>query len=101
MAWVRTNSSIVSSTGLRAAECSVARIPLVGYFVVLASFDQTVPLDFSELSEWDLLSTFSRLMRETLANHKMHIDTDDRPLRWHVDRLVRSCDRHVCLRNQH
>ena len=50
--------------------------------------DEEATLDFSELSEWDLLSTFSRLMRETLANHKMHIDTDDRPLRWYVERLV-------------
>ena len=45
------------------------------------------PVDFSELSEWDLLSTFSRLMRETLSSHKLHIDPDERPLRWYVDRL--------------
>ena len=50
--------------------------------------DEEPTLDFSELSEWDLLSTFSRLMRETLSHHKMHIDTDDRPLRWYVERLV-------------
>jgi len=50
--------------------------------------DEEPTIDFSELSEWDLLSTFSRLMRETLSHHKMRIDTDDRPLRWYVDRLV-------------
>lgn len=50
--------------------------------------DEEATLDFSELSEWDLLSTFSRLMRETLSQHKMHIDADHRPLRWYVDRLV-------------
>jgi len=45
-------------------------------------------LDLTELSSWDLLSAFSRLMRETLSNKQMVITKDDRPLRYYVDRLV-------------
>jgi segregation and condensation protein A len=45
-------------------------------------------LDLSELSQWDLLGVFSRLMRETLAHRAMHIDPDERPMRWYVGRLV-------------
>jgi segregation and condensation protein A len=45
-------------------------------------------LDLSELSKWDLLSTFSRLMRETLADRAMRIESDERPMRWYVGRLV-------------
>ncbi len=51
-------------------------------------------LDLSELSQWDLLSTFSRLMRETLANRAMKIESDDRPMRWYVGRLVEWVKRH-------
>ena len=45
-------------------------------------------LDFSEVTEWDLLSQFSRLMRETMSNRSLVIESDDRPLRWYVERLV-------------
>jgi segregation and condensation protein A len=45
-------------------------------------------LDLSELSQWDLLTAFSRLMRETLANKQMVITSDERPLRYYVERLV-------------
>ncbi len=45
-------------------------------------------LDLSDLSQWDLLSTFSRLMRETLADRAMKIESDDRPMRWYVGRMV-------------
>jgi segregation and condensation protein A len=47
-------------------------------------------LDLSDLSQWDLLSAFSRLMRETLAHRTMVIKADERPLRFWVDRLVKS-----------
>ena len=50
--------------------------------------DEEPTLDFSEVTQWDLLSHFSRLMRETLSNRSMRIHSDDRPLRWHVERLV-------------
>ena len=41
-------------------------------------------LDMGELTVWDLLATFSRLMRETLQDRKHHVATDPRPLRWFV-----------------
>lgn len=45
-------------------------------------------IDIGELTQWDLLAAFSRLMRETLANRSLKIQRDDRPLRWYVERLV-------------
>jgi segregation and condensation protein A len=44
--------------------------------------------DLGEVTPWDLLATFSRLMRETLADRPHHITTDPRPLRWYVDQVV-------------
>lgn len=52
--------------------------------------DHEGSLDLTELSSWDLLSAFSRLMRETLSNKQLVITKDDRPLRFYVDRLVRT-----------
>jgi segregation and condensation protein A len=46
-------------------------------------------LDVSELSAWDLLSAWTRLVRETLHGRKLHIDPDARPLRFYVEELVR------------
>ncbi|MEO6709485.1 MAG: segregation/condensation protein A, partial [Planctomycetota bacterium] len=45
-------------------------------------------IDLGELTHWDLLAAFSRLMRETMANRALKIQRDDRPLRWYVERLV-------------
>jgi segregation and condensation protein A len=45
-------------------------------------------LDFGELTQWDLLAAFSRLMRETLAHRPLEIHTDGQPLRWYVEQLV-------------
>ena len=45
-------------------------------------------LDMGELSIWDLLSSFSRLMRETLADRVHSISGDSRPLRWYVSMLA-------------
>ena len=45
-------------------------------------------IDFGEVTQWDLLSQFSRLMREIRTSHALKIEADDRPLRWHVERLV-------------
>lgn len=52
--------------------------------------DTEPTLDLTEISKWDLLSAFSRLMRETLANKQMVITADERPLRYYVERLVRT-----------
>jgi segregation and condensation protein A len=53
-----------------------------------ATSDEEPMLDVSELSQWDLLGVFSRLMRETLAHRAMVIESDDRPMRWYVGKLV-------------
>lgn len=47
-------------------------------------------LDLGELSAWDLLATFSRLLRETLANRPHTIQGDARPLRWYVSTLAQA-----------
>lgn len=44
--------------------------------------------ELGELTAWDLLATFSRLMRETLADRPHHIRADPRPLRYYVDHVV-------------
>lgn len=41
-------------------------------------------LDLGDLTAFDLLATFSRLMRETLADRPHQIRGDARPLRWFV-----------------
>lgn len=46
-------------------------------------------LDLGEVSSWDLLAAFSRLMRETLANRPHRVVTDPRPLRFYVAELAR------------
>ncbi|MFT5050037.1 MAG: segregation and condensation protein A [Chlamydiales bacterium] len=51
-------------------------------------------LDLGELTAWDLLATFSRLMRETLANRPMQVAGARRPLRWYVRELGRSIQAH-------
>lgn len=45
-------------------------------------------LDIGELSSWDLLATFSRLMREILAGRTHKIAGDPRPLRFYVERMA-------------
>jgi segregation and condensation protein A len=45
-------------------------------------------LDVSDLSAWDLLGAWTRLLRETLHGRKLHIDPDERPMRYYVEQLV-------------
>jgi segregation and condensation protein A len=45
-------------------------------------------LDLGEVSAWDLLAAFSRLVRETLANRPHKVRADTRPLRWYVAELA-------------
>ena len=45
-------------------------------------------LELGELSTWDLLSAFSRLMRETLGNRPHKVTADLRPLRYYVQTLA-------------
>ncbi|MEM6676061.1 MAG: segregation/condensation protein A [Planctomycetota bacterium] len=58
-------------------------------------------LDLGEVTVWDLLATFSRLMRETLAGRPHTIRSDPRPLRWYVQTIgnaVRSAPSGTSLR---
>ena len=45
-------------------------------------------LDLGELTSWDLLAAFSRLMRETLGNRPHRVQRDARPLRFYVSTLA-------------
>ena len=57
--------------------------------------------DLGEVTTWDLLATFSRLMRETLAGRPHTIKSDPRPLRWYVQTIgsaVRGCPAGASLR---
>lgn len=51
-------------------------------------------LDVGELTAWDLLAAFSKLMRETLAGRPHMIKGDPRPLRWYVNALGAFVHRH-------
>jgi len=51
-------------------------------------------LDLREITQWDLLATFSRLMRETLADRTLKIEADARPLRFYVETLIGSLKQH-------
>jgi segregation and condensation protein A len=44
--------------------------------------------DLGELTEFDLLATYSRLMRETLADRPHRIVVDERPMRYYVEQVV-------------
>jgi segregation and condensation protein A len=45
-------------------------------------------LDLGEVTAWDLLGAFSRLLRETLANAPHKVAVDKRPLRFYVQALA-------------
>jgi segregation and condensation protein A len=67
-----------------------------GAFPELAEERAAAPepeFDLGEVTTWDLLATFSRLMRETLANQPMHVAGDPRPMRFYVTTLARSIHR--------
>jgi segregation and condensation protein A len=58
-------------------------------------------LELGELTPWDLLTSFSRLMREVDMGATKTILRDSRPLRWYVETLVDSLKRagHLNLRD--
>lgn len=43
--------------------------------------------ELGEITAWDLLATFSRLMRETLTGRTHRVKGDPRPLRWYVQTI--------------
>jgi segregation and condensation protein A len=56
--------------------------PELGELVVEREFD------LGELTAFDLLATFSRLMRETLADRPHQVRVDERPMRYYVEQVV-------------
>jgi segregation and condensation protein A len=46
-------------------------------------------LELGDLTSWDLLAQYSRLLRETQAGRPHHVSADMRPLRFYVDELSR------------
>jgi len=54
-------------------------------------------LDLGEVSQWDLLAAFSRLLRETLANRPHRVKADTRPLRYYVAGLAHKMREHRML----
>lgn len=45
-------------------------------------------LDLGELTHWDLLSTYSRLQRETMRDRPHKVVGEARPMRYYVDRIA-------------
>lgn len=54
-------------------------------------------LDLGEVSQWDLLAAFSRLLRETLANRPHRVTADSKPLRFYVAGLAHKMREHRSL----
>jgi len=52
--------------------------------------DREAPvLDLGDLTAWDLLAQYSRLLRETQSGRAHHVLADARPLRFYVEELAR------------
>ena len=45
-------------------------------------------LELGDLTSWDLLANYGRLLRETNANRPHRIARDARPLRFYVESIV-------------
>lgn len=59
-----------------------------GFRGELARQPEERELELGELTVWDMLAIFSRLMRETLADRPHRVAGDPRPLRFYVDRVL-------------
>ena len=59
-----------------------------GFFPETGAFTVEREYDLSELTPFDLATTFARLKRETLTDVSHHITADPRPLRFYVERVV-------------
>ncbi|MAF65020.1 MAG: hypothetical protein CMJ84_05080 [Planctomycetes bacterium] len=79
-----------TSDTLAAREAERARLHGRGGFPELAAGTREPTLDLGTISRWDLLGTFSRLMRETLADRPHHVAGEARPLRFYVESLARA-----------
>ena len=47
-------------------------------------------IDLGDLTQWDLLSTYSRLLRETMQDRPHRVISEGRPMRYYVDRIAQT-----------
>ena len=59
-----------------------------GFHLELGDLKPEREFDLGELTAYDILATYSRLMRETLADRPHQIVIDGRPLRFYVEQVV-------------
>ncbi len=78
-----------ASEDLEARWTSRAQTRERGVHAELAERESDRSYDLSEVTPWDLLGAFSRLMRETLANRPHKVCGERRPLRWYVHEVGR------------
>ena len=67
-----------------------ARLHARGYRGEAKEHREEPSIDLGELTTWDLLAAFSRLMRETRRDHAHHITVEARPLRFYVEHMAES-----------
>jgi segregation and condensation protein A len=72
----------------RAAERS--QLQSRGWQGEVKAFETEPVLEMGELTPWDLLGAFSRLMREVDTGQTEKIYRDTRPMRWYVENLVQN-----------
>ncbi len=65
-----------------------ARLSERGWKGEVQAFEGEVQLDLGELTAFDLLAHYSRLLRETNANRPHRVAGEARPLRYYVQQLV-------------
>ncbi|MFT6832855.1 MAG: segregation and condensation protein A [Planctomycetota bacterium] len=58
-----------------------------GYLGEVRDNEPERTFELGEITAWDLLATFSRLMRETVTGRTHRIKSDPRPLRWYVQTI--------------
>ncbi|MEM7305250.1 MAG: segregation/condensation protein A [Planctomycetota bacterium] len=59
-----------------------------GYRGEVKDGEEERTLDLGELDQWDLLATYSRLLRETSGDRSHRVSFDPHPLRFYVDHVV-------------
>ena len=75
---------------LEEAAAERAKLTERGWRGEVKAHQEEPTFELGELTPWDLLAQFSRLMREVSAERTETIVRDPRPLRWYVENLVES-----------
>ncbi|MDF1799615.1 MAG: segregation/condensation protein A [Planctomycetota bacterium] len=77
-----------ASSELEEAAIERAKLAERGWRGEVKEHQEEATFELGELTPWDLLASFSRLMREVSAQRTEKIVRDPRPLRWYVENLV-------------